>query len=176
MQRAWAAVAGVAFLLSTVGAVSIASGAGAGVQPVANGMMGPGGMGHRGMMGPGMMHRGNVIRHRYVRRNGIPLPYRTLRNPLPPTPENVRAGGELYTAYCASCHGPGGRGDGPAAAGLQPPPADLTWTVRSPFATDPFFYWTMAEGGRPVGSAMPAFKEVLNPQQAWRIILFVRQL
>jgi mono/diheme cytochrome c family protein len=35
-------------------------------------------------------------------------------------------GADLYLRYCASCHGPVGRGDGPAAAALQPPPADLT--------------------------------------------------
>ena len=37
----------------------------------------------------------------------------------------------LFIRYCAECHGPGGRGDGPAAAGLQPPPADLTRSTLS---------------------------------------------
>lgn len=32
----------------------------------------------------------------------------------------------LYDENCAICHGPGGQGDGPAAGGLTPPPADLT--------------------------------------------------
>ncbi|QXI63896.1 hypothetical protein CP157_01623 [Paracoccus marcusii] len=31
-----------------------------------------------------------------------------------------------YADYCASCHGPGGRGNGPAAVGMVPAPADLT--------------------------------------------------
>ena len=31
-----------------------------------------------------------------------------------------------YQLYCASCHGPQGRGDGPRAAELSRPPADLT--------------------------------------------------
>jgi mono/diheme cytochrome c family protein len=35
-------------------------------------------------------------------------------------------GREYYQAYCASCHGPLGQGDGPVAATLRPPPADLT--------------------------------------------------
>lgn len=40
-----------------------------------------------------------------------------------PEPPEGRA---LYTDYCAACHGPGGRGDGPLAdeSGLAPP--DLT--------------------------------------------------
>lgn len=35
-------------------------------------------------------------------------------------------GAAFYEANCTSCHGPEGRGDGPAAAGLKPKPADLT--------------------------------------------------
>jgi mono/diheme cytochrome c family protein len=33
---------------------------------------------------------------------------------------------QLYGRYCASCHGLQGRGDGPAAGALSPPPTDLT--------------------------------------------------
>jgi mono/diheme cytochrome c family protein len=32
----------------------------------------------------------------------------------------------LYITYCQSCHGEAGHGDGPAAASLRTPPADLT--------------------------------------------------
>ncbi|CAG1008321.1 hypothetical protein MYXO_03713 [Myxococcaceae bacterium] len=39
-------------------------------------------------------------------------------------------GSALYALHCASCHGPGGRGDGPNAAGLDPPPGDLTTLAR----------------------------------------------
>lgn len=35
-------------------------------------------------------------------------------------------GRELYVAYCASCHGMEGRGDGPAAEAMRMRPADLT--------------------------------------------------
>jgi len=41
-----------------------------------------------------------------------------------------RAGSEsgevLYRRYCTACHGISGRGDGPAAKTLSPPPTDLT--------------------------------------------------
>jgi mono/diheme cytochrome c family protein len=40
---------------------------------------------------------------------------------------------DLYNHYCATCHGLEGRGDGPVAAALSPPPADLTRsTARIP--------------------------------------------
>ncbi|SPH17014.1 hypothetical protein DEA8626_00528 [Defluviimonas aquaemixtae] len=41
-------------------------------------------------------------------------------------PERQVSGRALYAEYCTSCHGPGGRGDGPAAEGLGKRPADLT--------------------------------------------------
>lgn len=41
-------------------------------------------------------------------------------------PERQVSGRALYQDYCLSCHGAGGRGDGPAAEGLGKAPADLT--------------------------------------------------
>ena len=39
---------------------------------------------------------------------------------------NPTSGRQMYDAYCASCHGQGGKGDGPAAAALKNVPTDLT--------------------------------------------------
>jgi mono/diheme cytochrome c family protein len=46
------------------------------------------------------------------------------KGPAPPT--SVASGQQMYEAYCASCHGRSGKGDGPAAAALKIPPANLT--------------------------------------------------
>ena len=40
------------------------------------------------------------------------------------------SGKEMFQAYCASCHGKDGKGDGPAAASLKSAPADLTGLAR----------------------------------------------
>lgn len=42
------------------------------------------------------------------------------------TPAPDVTGRALFQDYCARCHGPSGRGDGPAAAALAHRPADLT--------------------------------------------------
>lgn len=46
------------------------------------------------------------------------------RAPAPQT--SAASGSEMFTAYCASCHGSDAKGDGPAAAALNSKPADLT--------------------------------------------------
>jgi mono/diheme cytochrome c family protein len=51
-------------------------------------------------------------------------------NPVKPSTEVplIRSlkGADLFRAYCASCHGRDGKGDGPAAVALKVKPADLT--------------------------------------------------
>jgi mono/diheme cytochrome c family protein len=39
---------------------------------------------------------------------------------------NPTSGKDMYTAYCASCHGATGAGNGPAASALKVAPANLT--------------------------------------------------
>jgi len=45
---------------------------------------------------------------------------------MPAPYSNPTSGKEMYKAYCASCHGAEGRGDGPAAPALKTQPTDLT--------------------------------------------------
>ena len=44
--------------------------------------------------------------------------------PAPMT--NAADGAQMYQAYCASCHGKTGKGDGPAASAMKSKPTDLT--------------------------------------------------
>jgi len=47
------------------------------------------------------------------------------------TPEQrIAEGGEDFRTYCATCHGQDAKGDGPMAAELKTPPADLTVIAR----------------------------------------------
>jgi mono/diheme cytochrome c family protein len=45
---------------------------------------------------------------------------------VPVKPTSPASGKEMYTNYCAVCHGAEGKGNGPAADALKTPPSDLT--------------------------------------------------
>jgi mono/diheme cytochrome c family protein len=53
----------------------------------------------------------------------------------PRTP--VESGEEMFKAYCAACHGPAGKGDGPAAVALKTRPADLSALAKKNGGTFP---------------------------------------
>lgn len=40
------------------------------------------------------------------------------------------SGKEMFTQYCAPCHGADGKGNGPAAGAMKTPPADLTQLAK----------------------------------------------
>ena len=144
------------------------NGMGSGTGPGMGPGVGPGG-------GMGMMS-GSSVRRSFVMRNSIDPKYARLSNPLPRTAKNVSAGRQLYEQNCAACHGPQGLGDGPAGKNLNPPAASLIGLRRMPMVGDGYLDWTIAEGGVPVGSAMPPFKNVLKPNDIWKVILFLQTL
>ena len=148
--------------------------AGLSVPSVAQGPMG-GGMGRgMGMMGPGMGRGGGMVRHHFLMMNGLPEAYRGKRNPLTADTANIAAGIEIYQENCALCHGATGRGDGEGAKDLDPRPADLMVTMDMPISTDDFLFWTVSEGGEPLGTDMPAFGDVLAEKEIWQVILALR--
>lgn len=134
------------------------------------------GFGQMGMMQRGGMMNMSTVRHQYARQHGIDASYARLSNPVQRTPANLAEGGRLYEQNCAVCHGATGRGDGDAGKNLNPPPANIAATTHMPMGSDPYLYWTIAEGGVPVKSAMPPYKTALKADAIWKIILYVRGL
>jgi putative copper resistance protein D len=84
---------------------------------------------------------------------------------------SIVRGAAVYGDNCALCHGATGRGDGPGAAGLPIRPADLTEPHLFAHSPGDLFWWVshgMDEG------VMPGFAGVLNPNQRWDVINFIR--
>lgn len=52
----------------------------------------------------------------------------------------VPSGAVMYKQYCATCHGPEAKGDGPLASFLKVPPADLTKLAQRHSGRFPYEY------------------------------------
>ncbi len=94
-----------------------------------------------------------------------------LKNPLQPTPANLKHGEFLFMTDCAPCHGDNGRGKGPVAHLLRTPPADLAMGL-SKALPDGYIYGTIRNGG----IAMPPYYDIMSSHERWQVVLFVRHL
>lgn len=94
-----------------------------------------------------------------------------------PKPDAAR-GAALYTANCATCHGAGGAGDGPAAAALVPKPARHDDGVYMNALTNEHLFKVVKEGGPAVGKSalMAPWGGMLTDAQIWDVVAFVRTL
>jgi mono/diheme cytochrome c family protein len=126
--------------------------------------------------GRGMMMGSSMQRHRWAMMGGMPVAYRGLRNPVASSARVISEGEALYRASCAACHGDSGEGNGPAASGLYPPPANLRWLMGRPMVNDGYLMWAISEGGGGIGNAMPAFKDALSESERWKIIRYLESL
>ena len=94
-------------------------------------------------------------------------------DPVPTNPPTLVRGRELYAARCTSCHGDLGRGDGPAAAGLNPPPADLAAPALR--GSSPLEFYRKINVGV-AGTAMPAFSAQVGSDDRWALALYASGL
>jgi len=94
-----------------------------------------------------------------------------MTSPVAATTDSITRGSQTYQANCLACHGTGGKGDGPGAAGLNPPPADFTDAHARAHADSEFYGW-IRDGKS--GTAMPAFGDELDDDEIWDVINYIR--
>ncbi|MEO6924255.1 MAG: cytochrome c, partial [Bryocella sp.] len=102
--------------------------------------------------------------------------------PPPLTIEHILAGRQTFDKLqCWKCHGPDGRGDGPAASTLTTDKGDpirpydfATGTRFKCGATDRDLYKVFMTGLD--GTPMPSFAGLVTPEQAWELVYFLRTL
>jgi mono/diheme cytochrome c family protein len=91
---------------------------------------------------------------------------------LNPAPDMVEKGKTMFATTCATCHGPEGKGDGPAGVALNPKPRnfhEMTGWKNGPEINH--MYKTLQEGVP--NSGMASFA-VLSPEDRFNLIMFVR--
>jgi mono/diheme cytochrome c family protein len=96
------------------------------------------------------------------------------QNPLPATAENIHAGRDNFSHYCFACHGLDGQNTGVPFAEKMSPPVPLLTSPAVQGYTDGQLKWVIDNGIFPSG--MPASKGILNDDEIWQIVVYVRNL
>lgn len=110
----------------------------------------------------------------YALKEKIPEEYRIMeRTPIVPDEQSLGRGAELFAQQCAACHGPNGRGDGPAAKGLSTPPADFLDLDHSRIYGPGEKFWIVGNGSGETG--MPPFPQI-SLIDRWHLVNYIYRL
>ena len=99
---------------------------------------------------------------------------RKLKNPVPPAPESITSGQQLYQKYCRFCHGADAKGNGPMAPkGTHPPDlTDAEWTHGS---SDGEIFVVLRDGAGPKQEMKP-FKGKMTDEEMWNVVNYLRSI
>jgi mono/diheme cytochrome c family protein len=91
---------------------------------------------------------------------------------------DANAGKAKYESLCAGCHGKTGKGDGPAAASLNPKPQDHSDGKVMNSLNDQYLTDIIKNGGAAVKKSplMPAWGKTLKDQEVADVIVYIRSL
>jgi cytochrome c oxidase cbb3-type subunit I/II len=94
--------------------------------------------------------------------------------PIAGTAQDFQSGKDIFTLYCAQCHGTMGQGDGPASSKVSggyiiPEPANFTESGED-FPNYGRWVWKVQEGVETTN--MPPWKLVLTDQEIYQVIFY----
>ena len=119
----------------------------------------------------------NTLGNKQTASTDLMIPTRFLgpkyeRNKFDLTEKNFERGRDIYAKRCLTCHGCAGKGDGPYAMLNNARPANLR---DSKYRNLPahFDMWRISDGVP--GTAMPEWKQSMNEDDRWLVILFVQK-
>lgn len=84
----------------------------------------------------------------------------------------IAAGKQIYDDKCAACHGAAGKGDGAAAAALNPRPVNFTDKAYMQGLPVDCHFYRISEGVQ--GTGMPPWK-ALGEDSIWKVLIYERQ-
>jgi len=101
----------------------------------------------------------------------VPEKVNSAVNPYSGNEKATEKGRKIYSKLCWSCHGKTGLGDGPAAANLEPAPANYN-SANIQSQTDGSLFWKITKGK---GSMAP-YESTLSEEQRWMLVNYIRKL
>lgn len=101
----------------------------------------------------------------------VPANFKSMKNPVAMGETSTKAGLELYTKNCASCHGKAGLGDGVKARALKTFPGDFSKADFQSQSDGDHFYKTKTGKGE-----MPKYEGKLADNDIWNIVNYMRTL
>lgn len=99
---------------------------------------------------------------------------KTTKNPMAATKENIAMGQQNFSHYCFACHGLDGQNTGVPFADIMSPPVPSLASASVQAYTDGQLHWIISNGLWLTG--MPASKGILNDDEIWSIVLYIRNL
>ena len=102
----------------------------------------------------------------------VPAADKAKKNPVPSNAESIKAGKELWSANCKSCHGAKGLGDGTKAAQLKTEPGDFSLPAFQS-QTDGEMFYRLSVGRDDMPSSK---KKIPDEEDRWNLVNFMRTL
>ncbi len=96
-----------------------------------------------------------------------------VKNPVAASPESLAAGKQIYTRYCATCHGINGQGG--SGNDISPPAPNLTDDEWKRGSTDGEIFFVIKNGVQP-DLFMEPWGDRIKDEDIWNIVNYVRSL
>ncbi|MHB8381749.1 MAG: c-type cytochrome [Candidatus Binataceae bacterium] len=99
-----------------------------------------------------------------------------LMTAIPACAADMAAAKQNYDTFCVKCHGPGGKGNGPAAATLSTRPRDFTDCARMAKESDDKLFNVIKNGGGANGLSpdMQAWSTGFEDSEIKDLVVYVR--
>ena len=96
-----------------------------------------------------------------------------IANPVPATAESIATGKQVYTRYCAVCHGV--TAEGGSGSDISPPAPDLTDKEWKRGSTDGEIF-SVIKNGVPPDLSMEPWGDRIKDPDIWNVVNYIRSL
>jgi mono/diheme cytochrome c family protein len=96
-----------------------------------------------------------------------------VKNPVAATPESLATGKQIYTRYCATCHGTSGQGG--SGSDISPPAPNLTDEEWKRGSSDGEIFAVIKNGVQP-DLFMEPWGDRIKDEDIWNVVNYVRSL